>query len=58
MLNRREDSLDVRMLLHEHLLDGVPEEFLGGSHDRLSSLVEQLLADSIEPAFQKALESG
>lgn len=59
MLNRREYSLGVRMLLNdEHFLDGVPEKLLGGSHNRLSSLVEQLLADSIQPAFQKALQSG
>lgn len=59
MLNRRKDSLGVRMFLNdEHLLDGVPDKLLGGSHNRLSSLVEQLLADSIEPAFQKALQSG
>lgn len=56
ILDGRQNSLHVGMLFNEHLLDCVAEELLGCPHCGFARLVEQLLADPIQAAFQKTLK--
>lgn len=58
VLDGRQESFDIRLLLDEHLVDDAAEIFLSCTHKVLARLVKQLLADSIKPALQKALPDG
>lgn len=56
VLHGGEHSLDIRGLLHKHLLDNGAEILLCCAHNGFTCLVHQLLADAIKAAFQKALQ--